>query len=287
MIDEERCRSERGRDLHVTHLPGELGKQLSDPTSAVWALFTEFDARFYGGDLVGGDKKIGWNAIFQPIMPIPFTKTSKLITRPTLPIQFSVPYVDDPLGGDTFDRSTMEIGNLSLPILYNSDSWKVKMGDGGLALALGPTFSFPTATTRHAGSRSYEVGPTALVMYKNPKWTIGVFPQYFWSYADRNGDQPDTSRATMLYFLFYELGNAMQIGFAPTITYNDKAADDNKWNIPVGLLFAKMTKIGNVPVKFQVGVEYSIESPDAFGNEATLKLNVIPVVPALIKSPIF
>jgi hypothetical protein len=42
-----------------------------------------------------------------------------------------------------------------------------------------------------------------------------------------------------------------------------------------------------IPVKFQLGVEYSIVSPDDFGQEAVIKLDVIPVIPSLVVQPIF
>jgi hypothetical protein len=47
----------------------ELGAKLSDPTSDVWALFTEFDLSFSRGDLSDDDYKAGEDMIFQPIMP--------------------------------------------------------------------------------------------------------------------------------------------------------------------------------------------------------------------------
>jgi hypothetical protein len=36
-----------------------------------------------------------------------------------------------------------------------------------------------------------------------------------------------------------------------------------------------------------VGVEYSVVSQDDFGHRAQIKLNVIPVIPALIHEPVF
>ena len=47
-----------------------------------------------------------------------------------------------------------------------------------------------------------------------------------------------------------------------------------------------MTKIGDVPVKFQLGIEYSVVKEDV-GQVAQIKLNIIPVVKSLIKDPIF
>jgi hypothetical protein len=55
----------------------------------------------------------------------------------------------------------------------------------------------------------------------------------------------------------------------------------------VGLFVSKTAKIGSLPVKFQLGVEYSVVSQETFGQEAQIKLNNIPVIPSLMKHPIF
>jgi hypothetical protein len=57
--------------------------------------------------------------------------------------------------------------------------------------------------------------------------------------------------------------------------------------VPLGLLVAKTTAIGNRPVKLQFGFEYSVVSQDNFGKRFLIKLNVIPVIQGLIKNPIF
>ena len=133
-------------------------------------------------------------------------------------------------------------------------------------------------------------GRDGIVGYKTPDYIFGVFPQYFWKLADR-GDQksttPDASYMSLLYFGFINLPNAWQIGFNPSITYDHKASGGNKWNVPLGMGFSKTVRIGEMPVKFQFAVEYSVISQDDFGKKALIKLNVIPVIPALIKEPLF
>jgi hypothetical protein len=57
--------------------------------------------------------------------------------------------------------------------------------------------------------------------------------------------------------------------------------------VPVGLLVSKTTAVGKRPVKFQFGFEYSVVSEDDFGKRLMIKLNVIPVIQALVKNPIF
>ena len=71
---------------------------------------------------------------------------------------------------------------------------------------------------------------------------MGVFPQYYFGFAsrgDRESDTRDVSKLSMLYFLFYNLPDAWQVGFNPTITYDDQAPSGDKWNVPIGLTVAK------------------------------------------------
>ena len=90
----------------------------------------------------------------------------------------------------------------------------------------------------------------------------------------------------MLYFFIYNLPDAWQIGFNPTITFDNRASSGNKWNVPIGPIVAKTIKIGNVPVKLQLGMEYSVVHQDDFGQRAQIKLNIIPVIKSLVKRPI-
>jgi hypothetical protein len=72
----------------------------------------------------------------------------------------------------------------------------------------------------------------------------------------------------------------------PTITYNHQADSGNKWNVPVGLFASKTIKIGTFPVNIRAGFEYSVVSPDDFGQIAQFRLQITPVVPGFIKDPI-
>jgi hypothetical protein len=83
------------------------------------------------------------------------------------------------------------------------------------------------------------------------------------------------------------LKDGWQIGTNPTISYNDRASSGNKWNVPVGVFVGKTIKIGKVPVNIKVGVEYSVVSPDAFGQEAAIRFQITPIIPGLVKNPLF
>ena len=199
-------------------------------------------------------------------------------------VRLGVPYVTkrlDPSGGAPTLNSA-GLGDTLLPLVVNPPA-------GNWLLGLGPTFTIPTSTRDAFGRQQWAVGPTGVLGYKTKKWVAVVFPQYFFGIGSRGdqGNKPDASYMAMLYTFFYNLPDAWQIGFNPTVTYDNKASSGNQWNVPIGLDVAKTIAIGGRPWKFQFGIEYSVVSQDTFGQEFQVKLNVIPVIGALIKKPLF
>jgi len=92
---------------------------------------------------------------------------------------------------------------------------------------------------------------------------------------------------SLLYFATLNLPDAWQVGMNPVISYDNKATKGNRWNVPIGLNVAKTTAVGKTPVKFQLGLEYSVVSQDDFGKRFLIKLKVIPVIQGLVNKPIF
>ena len=269
----------------------EVGKKLADPTSNVWALFTEVDYTWSEGKFTDGKWRSGQAVIFQPIMPVPLTDNWKLITRPTLPIiaQQDVPdgfncQFDDcirhgpegfSLAPDTtinFDNNS-GLGDAFVPMLFSPNP---KPGDKW-GWGLGPTLLFPTATDDQLGTDTWEAGLAGVITYKTENSTSVIFPQYWWSYSE-DGDAEETSHASILYAHWRNLPNAWQVGIAPTITYNNKANSDNAWNVPIGLMAAKTVFFGKLPVKFQFGAEKSIVRQENFGKDWVIRFNIIPVI---------
>lgn len=263
----------------------EIAAKLSNPLSDVWALFTEFDFNWSEGDVSDGEHKFGSAMLFQPVMPFKLTQDWKLITRPVVPVAFGTPVPDginQSQGRASFDYK-QGLGDIQLPLLFSPNP----KPESHWMFGGGPTFVLPTATSDELGSDKWQAGPALVGVYKTKTITAGTLGQYWWSFASQGSNKPDTSNGSILYFLFYNLPDAWQIGTDPTITYNDKSSSGDKWNVPVGLTVAKTTKIGSVPVKFQLGVEKSVVRQDDFGQDWQVKLNIIPVIPALVKKPLF
>ena len=265
----------------------DVSHKLSDPTSNVWALFTEFDLSFNNGNATGGNDDLGSLMNFQPILPVPIygegTDQWKVLVRPAVPLQFAAPRPDG-ANNTNYDAGLADISfpMLLLPPLSESHP--------NLIFGIGPTFVLPTSSKVQLGRRQWQAGAAGVFGWKTKDYTVGVFPQYHWGVGGR-GDQgsniENASNMNLLYFAYWNLPNAWQIGINPVIAYDHKASRGNKWNVPLGIGFTKTRKVGNLPVKFQFSVEYSVVSQDDFGKRALIKLNIIPVISGLVQNPIF
>jgi hypothetical protein len=265
---------------------GAVGAKLANPLSELWSISMNFQMpQFYDGDVNTGDSKVGANMIFQPVLPIPLYGEGgaewRMITRPIIPLIFSQPV---PKGYDDFYNKG-GIGDIQLPALLSVPD-KIA---GHWILGAGPVGMFPTATTDALGADQWAMGPAVVVGYKTKKWTAVLFPNYFWKVGSsgQDDDTPDINQGSMLYAFTYKLADAWQVGTNPTISYNHQASSGNKWNVPVGLYIGKTVKMGKLPVNIKAGVEYSVISQDDFGQRAQFRFQITPVVPGLIKNPIF
>jgi hypothetical protein len=117
----------------------------------------------------------------------------------------------------------------------------------------------------------------------------GMYPQTYFGIADehRDEDKKYARFGNMFYWFFYNITDEWQVGTNPTIQWNDRAGDGNRWNVPIGIALAKITKWGNTPVRIEFGVDYSVVREDDYGEVARFKFNFIPVVGRPIKKAIF
>ena len=265
---------------------GNVGAKLANPLSALWSLSFDFQPiRFFDGDVNRGDEKVGAGVTFQPVMPISLYGEGdaewRMITRPVIPIQFSQPI---PRGYNNFYNKG-GVGDIQLPLLVNIP----KKYAGNWILGAGPVALFPTATDDALGSDQFGLGPAVVLGYKTKLFTAILFPNYFWKVGshDQHRNTPDVSQGSLLYALTFNLPQAWQAGLNPTITYNDKASSGNKWNVPIGVFVGKTIKVGNTPLNLKFGLEHSVVSQDDFGKRTAFRIQITPVIPSLIKNPIF
>ena len=67
----------------------------------------------------------------------------------------------------------------------------------------------------------------------------------------------------------------------------ERGTAGNRWNVPIGIGVSKTARIGGLISKFELSFEYSVVTEDAYGQRAMVKLNVTPVIPSMIRKPLF
>jgi hypothetical protein len=258
---------------------GELGKQLNNPISSVWNITTQSNMYFYKGDLSPAYRgQFVFN--FQPVLPIPLTKDWTLIPRPVIPI-LSNPYIRgvDPATGSLEWSRTGSFGDIALVTVLSPNI-------PGLILGAGPTFIFPTAPTHDLGQGKFQMGPSVVVGFISKNWVGGVFPQHWWSVAGTRAT-PVTSQTNIQYFLFRMLPGAWQVGFTPNILINWRADGRNQVTFPLGLGLGRTFKLGGVPIQSTLEFQWMPVYPDDFGQRFNIRFVFKPVLPNLVKKPIF
>jgi hypothetical protein len=248
----------------------ELNRQLSNPVTSLWSLTFQFNNyRLENGEW-------NYNLQFQPVLPIGLTKDLNLITRPVIPLYNSVPHETMP---GEFERTTGFGDIILLELLSPAHT-------GHWILGAGPTFIFPTATSDFTGQGKWQAGPALVVGYLTKEFIVGVFPQQWWSFAG-DSSRPDTSQMNLQPFAAWFFAEGWSLAYSGNILADWKAPSDNRWTVPIGVAIGKVVKLGKLPVKFQLGGQYMPIHPDDVGQEWNIQLVVTPVIPKLIKEPLF
>ena len=248
----------------------ELNRQLTNPVSSIWSIANQFN----NFELNNGHWNNNWN--FQPVLPVSLTKDWNLITRPVMPFYNIVPHETAP---GQFERAA-GLGDLALLELLspaNSGNW---------VLGAGPTAIFPTATSHFTGQGKWQLGPSVVVGYLTKQFFLGVFPQQWWSIGGEHG-RPDTNQMNLQPIATIFFGEGWSLGYSGNILTDWTAPSEDVWTVPVGLGLAKVVKVGRLPVKLQLAVQYVPVHPRISGQEWNVQISITPVIPKLIKGVLF
>jgi hypothetical protein len=247
----------------------ELNRKLTNPVSTLWSLSNQFN----NFRLDGGHWNNNWN--LQPVLPVSLTKDWNLITRPVMPLYNIVPHETAP---GQFER-TAGLGDMILLELLSPAH------SGNWVLGAGPTFIFPTATSQFTGQGKWQVGPSVVAGYLTKEFFLGVFPQQWFSIGG-DSDRPDTSQLNLQPIATVFIGDGWSIGYSANILANWKAASGEVWTVPVGLGVGKVVKLGPLPVKFQLALQYMPVHPTN-GQQWNIQVQITPVIRKLVKRTIF
>jgi hypothetical protein len=248
----------------------ELNRQLTNPVSSIWSIANQFN----NFELNNGQWSNNWN--FQPVMPVSLTKDLNLITRPVMPFYNIVPHETSP-GEFARDAGLGDLALLELLSPAHSGNW---------VLGAGPTAIFPTATSVFTGQGKWQLGPSVVVGYLTKQFFIGVFPQQWWSIGGEHF-RPDTNQMNLQPIASIFFGEGWSIGYSGNILADWTAPSEDVWTVPVGLGLAKVVKLGRLPVKVQLALQYMPVHPRISGQEWNVQVSITPVIPKLVKGVLF
>jgi len=259
----------------------EVGKQLNNPVSSIWNITTQSNMYFEKGNLSSAYRgQFVFN--FQPVLPIPLTQDWNLIPRPVIPF-LSNPYirgVDTATGSLDWSR-TGGMGDMAFVTFLSPNL-------PGWILGMGPTFIFPTASTYDLGQGKFQMGPAAVVGFITKHWVGLIFAQNWWSIAGTH-QTPVTNQMNLQYALTRMLPGAWQIQMTPNILIDWRAKPGNQVTFPIGIGVGKTFRIhpGLPPISTSLEFQYMPVHPDDFGQRFNIRFVFKPVLPNLVKKPIF
>jgi len=251
----------------------KISQQASNPVGQLWMLTNQFNLNLIKSDTVklfhDPQNQVTWN--FQPTMPLNASDDIRVILRPVIPVYNAVPYaVNRNDIGYKFG-----LGDIGLMTLFAPNTAKTS----GFMWGVGPTAVFPTATEEILGKGKWQLGGAFAGLYMNEKWVVGVFPQQWWSVGGSE-NRKDVSFSNIQYFIWYSPLPTWQVGMSPNvyIDWEQKKAED-RLTLPVGLGVTKIFRVGKLPIKMALEVDYSVVRPhNPTGNEWTFRINITPII---------
>ena len=280
----------------------KIGEAMANPLSYLWLIFMQNDTIWNEGDILDSlnkDAKAQNTSLFMPVLSMQLTEQWKTIFRPVVPIN-SFNTVDNVNASATNPGSTFGIDRERETGLGDIVLWTAFSNQytPPWVWGFGPTIMLNTASDDQLGTGKNSAGPMALVFNITEQWILGAIAQHWWSFSGDDKfnvdtslgsvrvDRPDVVLTDVQPVIRYRVSQLTNIGMAPNIRYN---WETDQLNLPVGMGFDTLIKIGKLPVKVGVEAYYYVERDDDFGPEWQLRFFFVPVVPSpkWSRTPIF
>lgn len=280
----------------------QIARLLDNPVGNFVSIPLQYDYVQLAGPRLDGTRSLH-RLMITPTFPLSLGDDWNLINRVVLPAA-SVP-VNEAFGdciglgpgsiqtcpgfpgalADPFDPTTGFSDVVYVGLASPKKPIKVASTGAAVIWGVGATAMFPTASDEVLGAGKYGVGPSAVAAYLGPKWTLGVFPQHWWSVA---GDEArvDVNLTNIQYFVFWappwDPEAQWRIGMSPNVSVNWEAEGD-RLTLPVGMGIGRMISIGQLPVHVHFEADYSVVHPDdKLGTRWDFRVYFVPVIPTFL-----
>lgn len=204
----------------------------------------------------------------QPVVPIHLSDDWLLISRWIMPVVYqpdlgSSCRSNGPLAGEICaarERDSAANGGANGLGDMNPTLFLSPARPGRLIWGFGPTFLLPTATDPTLGQGKWGSGPSAVLLMQPKHWTLGVLSNNIWSFAGNDG-RPRVNQFLTQYFITYNMEHGWFLTTSPILTANWRAPDGNRWLVPFGAGFGKMTRFFDQTMVWQMHLYYNAIHP--------------------------
>jgi len=236
-----------------------LAKAAQNPVANMVTLPLQYNYSTGGG--LGSASEMVLNV--QPVLPLPIGERWLIVSRTVVPFT-SVPIPDEIFTEvglhPVFGLRSSGIADIQEQAYFTSAK------PSKFIWALGPIFSFPTATNNVIRTGQWGLGPTAVGLVMPGPWVIGLLSNNIWRIGGAaHGHVLNTF--TVQPFINYNLPRAWAIATAPLITSDWSAPRGQRWTVPVGLGVSKVTHVAEQPLNFILEYYHNANSPRLAGRE--------------------
>jgi hypothetical protein len=203
---------------------------------------------------IGPDDAVSNVLNIQPIYPMALGDNWNLINRAIVPVIYREELVPG-------TGSASGLGDTSYTGFISPSK------SGKLIWGVGPTFLLPTATEDRWASDKFSAGAGVVLLTMPGNWVVGVLASNVWSVAG-DSDAADVNYMLLQPIINYNLSNGWYLTSVPVITANWEADSNNRWTIPLGGGFGRITKLGTQSVDLSIQAFYNVEQPKPFIGQA-------------------
>jgi len=136
---------------------------------------------------------------------------------------------------------------------------------GAVVWGVGPTILLPTITSPELGSNRVALGPAALIYFEKKTWSAGMVVQQGWSLGGGEGIN-EVNAFSAQYLFSYNLPKGWSIYSNSTITSNWTREQNDRWTVPIGGGFGKLSYVGPLPVSLSLQAFYNVVKPEGGPN---------------------
>jgi hypothetical protein len=265
----QQTESDSARDERHEKEGASLAKAAQNPVANMVSLPLQYN--YYANGGLGTASEMVLNV--QPVLPLPIGKNWLVVSRTIVPF-VSIPV---PSGSTVIGQSQLVRPQLGGIADIQEQAYLTSTKPSKWTWAVGPVFSFPTATNRLTRTGQWGLGPTAVALTMPGPWVIGTLVNNIWRIGGSSNGHLLNS-FTVQPFVNYNLAHAWAISTAPLITSDWSARSGNRWTVPIGGGVSKIAHIGDQPMNFILQYYHNASHPE-LGGSNQLRLEVAGLWP--------